>query len=211
MMPARYMRMRVSEIFWSVQGEGCRCGQPSIFLRLAGCSMSCPYCDTKESWSEGQEMAIADIATDIDNLKKRYPDSVLIISGGEPLEQDLTDLTGKLKERNYTIAVETNGLHFQELPVDWWTVSPKEKSGYFIHEQLRGIVDEIKLVVTPDLNVEKIRQIRERRPDCPIFLQPNFFDRNKYQRTFSLFRQCQQAAIPHLRLGLQLHRIYAIK
>lgn len=205
------MRVRISDIFWSVQGEGLNSGMPSIFLRLAGCSEHCPYCDTKESWETGKEMPADKLIFAVDQFKREYPDSMVVITGGEPLEQDLRILVFGLNKKGYKIAIETNGLHFQDLAIDWWTVSPKENNHYFIHEKLRPRLNEIKLVVTPSLTLDVIQKIRRVRDDLPIFLQPDFFDQYKYQSTFSLFQQCQQQGIPHLRLGLQLHKVYTIK
>ena len=128
--------MKIKEIFWSLQGEGLRIGFPSVFLRMAGCNLKCPFCDTKGSWENGRDMAIHKIIKDIDKYRKKYPQSQVVITGGEPLEQDLSPLVDVLKKKNYFISIETNGLHFQELAIDWWTVSPKDVADYFIHQEL---------------------------------------------------------------------------
>ena len=80
---------KINEIFWSAQGEGLNLGISSIFIRMAGCSLRCPYCDTRGAWLAGSEMSAAGIAAAVDELQAATPGARLVISGGEPLEQDL--------------------------------------------------------------------------------------------------------------------------
>jgi len=208
--------LKINEIFWSFQGEGLRVGVPSIFLRLAGCSVQCPYCDTKDSWKSDAgavlSMSIEEILPVIEKHKKKYPQSQVVITGGEPLEQDLSGITAALKKKNNFLSLETNGLHFQDLPVDWWTVSPKDVTGYFIHRELLKKINEIKLVVDKNLAVEVIKRTRSLVPvSVPIFLQPEANDKDRYINTFSLFRQCQEEKLENTRCGIQLHKIYEVK
>ena len=65
--------LKINEIFWSFQGEGVKIGFPSIFIRLAGCQLRCPYCDTKESWEDenAQSMKVEGILAKVENYKKR--------------------------------------------------------------------------------------------------------------------------------------------
>ena len=71
------------EIFYSLQGEGTRCGTPAVFLRLAGCNLACKWCDTKHSWGNGILCSVRDIAAHI----RDYECGALVITGGEPLLQ----------------------------------------------------------------------------------------------------------------------------
>lgn len=204
--------LKIKEIFWSFQGEGLRLGYPSIFLRLSGCSLRCPFCDTREAWDNGYFQSLAEIVDQIDHLSREYSRSQVVITGGEPLEQDLSALVPALKARNYFICLETNGTCFQELAIDWWTVSPKEGNEYHIHEGLYSRIAEIKLVVTRGLDVEIIKGLRERVGEgVPIFLQPESGDKEGYQRIFQLFSECQRSGLPHIRCGLQLHKLYKVK
>ena len=150
----------VSEIFWSFQGEGQRAGFPSIFLRLAGCSTRCNYCDTKYAWEKGKKESTENILLNIDQAKKKYPESQVVITGGEPLEQDLSVITNRLKGKKYTVAIETNGMYYQNLDINWWTVSPKDKNNFFVHHQLIEKINEVKLIVNGNLNIEVIKKIR---------------------------------------------------
>ncbi len=113
--------MRVNEIFYSIQGEGTHTGTPAVFLRLAGCNLQCPFCDTDhEDFTEMTEEEI---------VKKvsRYPARNVVITGGEPTLHLTASLLRSLHDAGFTIHLETNGT--QPLPygaqVDWITCSPK--------------------------------------------------------------------------------------
>jgi organic radical activating enzyme len=202
--------LKINEIFWSFQGEGLRAGLPSIFLRLAGCQLRCEYCDTKEAWEAGRWMPVSEILLEIDKQRKKYPASQVVITGGEPLEQDLEDIVEALTEKEFFIAIETNGVEFADLPIDWWTVSPKDAADYTIHKDLQRRIDEVKLIVNKNLTVEVIKKIREIGDYFPIFLQPNSKDNYRYENTFYLFEQCQLEGIRDVRPGIQLHKVYSV-
>lgn len=206
--------LKINEIFWSFQGEGLRVGVPSVFLRFAGCSIQCPYCDTKISWKSdaGTSLSVEEIISEIEKYKKKYPQSQVVITGGEPLEQDLSEITAALKKKNNFLSIETNGIHFQDLPVDWWTVSPKDVSDYFIQQDLVKRINEIKLVVNKNLTIDVIKRVRRMMPvSVPIFLQPEGNDKNRYINTFSLFKQCLEEKLENTRCGIQLHKVYEVK
>lgn len=203
--------LEINEIFWSFQGEGARTGVPSIFLRLSGCSLRCVYCDTQYAWEEGRFMEMQDIIAQIDGHKKRYPRSQVVITGGEPLEQDLSLLVERLHDKDFFTAIETNGSLFQDLAVDWWTVSPKDGNDYHIDERLFQKINEVKLIVNKSLTLQVIESIRRIRQDFPIFLQPDWTDNDRFGSTFRLFQQCQERGIKDIHPGLQLHKIYNVK
>lgn len=200
---------KISEIFWSAQGEGVHGGRPAIFVRLSGCALRCPYCDTRDAWGGGLDMSPREIAAAVAGLQAAAPRSRVVITGGEPLEQDLRGLVAALKRRRCFVAVETNGLHFQDLPFDWWTVSPKDAAAYRVHPRLWEKAGEFKLLVTPALDLELVKKIRERTM-APVVLQPERHDRERYRRTFAFFKACARAGLPDVRLGLQLHTVYRI-
>ncbi len=178
---------KINDIFWSAQGEGLNSGSSSIFIRLAGCSLRCPYCDTRGAWNGGREMAPLQIAAAVDELQAVTPGARLVITGGEPLEQDLKELLKVLRRRRYFVAVETNGLHFQDLPFDWWTVSPKDVAAYRVHPRLWPRLGEIKLLVTAALDLDVLAAIRQ-KTSAPIILQPEHGRRGKYRHAFDFFR-----------------------
>ena len=84
---------KVSEIFYSIQGEGRHTGMPAVFLRMAGCSMGCDWCDTKYAFGAGQEMNNLQVLVEL----AKFPCKTVIITGGEPAEQDLPTLISLLK------------------------------------------------------------------------------------------------------------------
>ncbi len=203
--------IKINEIFWSAQGEGVRKGISSIFVRLAGCSLGCTYCDSKSAWHTGDYFTTEKIISMIEQFEKSYPQSQVVITGGEPLEQQIEELVSLLKEKGLFVAIETNGNHFKDIPIDWWTVSPKDVSDFRIDDKLRMKISEIKLVVNDNLNFEVIRSISGKNINTPIFLQPQFPDPDRFEVTFKLFEKCIRGGFSNVRLGVQMHRSFNIK
>jgi 7-carboxy-7-deazaguanine synthase len=117
--------MRISEIFYSLQGEGRLAGVPSTFVRLAGCPLRCRWCDTKYAWDEesGQEMDIEEIAKSVLDLAAKH----VVITGGEPMVNgELADLVNRLKSEAGHITIETAGIgYIANMPCDLMSISPK--------------------------------------------------------------------------------------
>jgi len=98
--------MRVTEIFFSIQGESSHAGKPCIFVRLTGCSLRCGYCDTKYSYAGGREMTMDEVLSSVGS----YPARLVELTGGEPLEQaEAYPLMDSLLDRGYTVMLETGG------------------------------------------------------------------------------------------------------
>ena len=114
------------EIFYSLQGEGTRCGIPAVFLRLAGCNLACKWCDTKHSWGNGILCSTRDVAAHIED----YHCASLVITGGEPLMQQapLEKLLSLLPDSLH-VEVETNGTLVPTPAltrrINQWNISPK--------------------------------------------------------------------------------------
>ncbi len=105
-----YTTLQITECFTSIQGEGIHQGVPSHFIRLHGCSMKCPWCDSKYSWNEYTTYTYNDILELFELLKKSYWNVTnLVITGGEPFEQDIRALIILAKSLGWTVEVETNG------------------------------------------------------------------------------------------------------
>ena len=105
--------LRVSELFYSLQGESTWAGLPCLFIRLAGCNLRCSYCDARYTWEEAavEPMAIADILA----WTAQYPGGMVEITGGEPLSQDgVYPLIQALLTADRQVLLETNG----SLPLD---------------------------------------------------------------------------------------------
>jgi len=119
--------LKVSETFASVQGEGSLVGSASFFIRLDGCPLRCAWCDTPYALAgdAGRTMSIDDLA----ELARDY--RRVVITGGEPLAQDIEPLVDRLTPRHH-VTVETSGAIFADLPkVSLFSLSPKVgSSGY---------------------------------------------------------------------------------
>lgn len=97
------MKLNVKEIFYSLQGEGGRTGEASIFIRLTKCNLSCDFCDT--DFANGQDMEVGEI---LDAIKK-YPCKWIIWTGGEPTIQLNNEILKYFRDEGYKQAIETNG------------------------------------------------------------------------------------------------------
>jgi 7-carboxy-7-deazaguanine synthase len=98
--------MRVTEIFFSIQGEGTRAGLPCVFVRFTGCDLRCVYCDTAYAFHGGAEMTEAAILEEVE----RHPGAPVLLTGGEPmLQRGLPALARALLARGREVLVETHG------------------------------------------------------------------------------------------------------
>jgi 7-carboxy-7-deazaguanine synthase len=103
--------MRVTEIYFSIQGEGTQAGRPCVLVRFTGCDLRCGYCDTAYAFQGGREMSPSEILRAVADHPCRY----VLLTGGEPmLQKDLPELASQLVARGYQVAVETHG----QLPTD---------------------------------------------------------------------------------------------
>ena len=146
--------MKINSIYPAIQGEGWLTGIPMILIRTQGCSVRCPFCDTKETWDpdKGQDWHVEQIITRVWNLQ--MGEHWALITGGEPLEQkwDTFRLAAALRDKGFSVCLETSGT----VPLD----SSIEPTHYFQHivvSPKTGVniasldwADEIKFVVGPD-------------------------------------------------------------
>jgi 7-carboxy-7-deazaguanine synthase len=103
---AQAARLRVNEIFYSLQGEARTVGLPTVFIRLTGCPLRCGYCDTAYAFHEGGWMTTADILTQVAGYQPHY----VTVTGGEPLAQrPCTELLAQLCDAGYEVSLETSG------------------------------------------------------------------------------------------------------
>jgi len=192
--------------FWSLQGEGLRTGEPTIFIRLAGCnadnSFWCwSWCDTKFARNpEGiGEFRIQEILGLIASLPRS---EWICLTGGEPLCQDLLPLLEALKKVDYKIQIETNGTIYQsKLPVDHWTLSPKNQK---VNPFFWAVAKECKFVISTKEDLKKAEI-----PDYfwgQVFLQPE----NNNPKSIELCLEALKEQ-PEWRLSLQIHKILGIK
>lgn len=203
--------LKVAEIFSSIQGEGLRQGEPTLFVRLSGCNLECSFCDTKYAWRKGKDCSTAQILEEIKRQRRRFPAEWVCLTGGEPLLQDVTDLVHKLKEGKFQIQVETNATIFSPLPVDWYSISPKPEK-YFFRPEYRKKAKEVKLVVIKGLDLNTVQRIRQEFPEkTPLLLQPQSNRKWSQDLGMRLLKQALKAGIKNIRLSIQLHKIYGLR
>lgn len=116
--------MRISEIFYSIQGEGRLAGTPSLFIRTSGCNLRCVWCDTPyTSWRpDGSSWPLAKVLHRVD----QHPAKHVVITGGEPLlAPEIIDLTAALRQKGKHLTIETAGTVFKAVHCDLLSLSPK--------------------------------------------------------------------------------------
>ncbi len=211
----------VNEVFWSLQGEGFFTGRPAVFIRLQGCYVGCPYCDTRYAqtidstlqYPQSAELFHKKQNTSLyftiesnwlaEEIAKRSKHKTLaIITGGEPCRQDLTDLTQDLSKRGFYVQIETSGteaIHCYEST--WITLSPKAKPVLPVNWQK---ANEIKLPVRNTQDIARYEQELSKVPREKISLQPVSCDP---QATALCVQVCQER---NWRLSLQIHKYIGI-
>jgi 7-carboxy-7-deazaguanine synthase len=116
--------VKISEIFYSIQGEGSLVGVPSVFIRTSGCNLRCVWCDTPyTSWSpEGEERTVEQIVQDIEPFAASHA----VVTGGEPMiAPEIAALTSRLREMGLHITIETAGTVYHPVSCDLMSISPK--------------------------------------------------------------------------------------
>lgn len=197
------MKLLIREVFVSIQGEGPFSGEPAIFIRLAGCNLQCPFCDTdhESQVTEWDQMALADHVFGI--IENKYPNiNLVVITGGEPFLQDFGELVVWLGCRHgIQIQIETNGtidpvwdFPFHEVTI---VVSPKQGASVKIRR-----MDALKILVQEGDEVEPGNVV-------DTYLQPlDTKDpvQNKKNMDWAV-KLCMETAY---KLSLQLHKILSI-
>jgi 7-carboxy-7-deazaguanine synthase len=156
--------MKISEIFYSIQGEGKRSGVPSVFVRASGCNLRCTWCDTPyASWNpEGHDWPVDQIEAEVEKFSCRD----VVLTGGEPMIMpDIAELCARLKAANHLITIETAATVFEPVAMDLASLSPKlsnstptqRESGRFAaaHDRQR-------------LNLPVIQQFIDHAPDFQL-------------------------------------------
>ena len=193
----------IVETFHSIQGEGQWLGISAFFIRLAGCDVGCPWCDTKISWraKHHPQMAIADLVAQVQAAQPR----IIVITGGEPLMHDLQPLTNGLKSLGIRIHLETSGSHPFTGEFDWVTLSPKP-----FKQPLPNIyerVSELKVIIDQPADFDWAEaEATKLNPNIPKYLQPQWENPASQGLIFEYI-----LAHPTWRLGLQTHKFLGVQ
>jgi 7-carboxy-7-deazaguanine synthase len=144
--------LRINEIFYSIQGEGSRSGDPCVFIRLTGCGLRCTYCDTEYAFYEGEDRSLENILNEI----RSFACKLIELTGGEPLEQEAVyPLMDMLCDEGYDVMIETGG-HIDIRRVDprvkrivdlKTPSSGMEKRNFYKNIEYLKNLDEIKFVI----------------------------------------------------------------
>ena len=203
-------RLRISEIFYSLQGEARTVGFPTVFVRLTGCPLRCGYCDTEYAFYGGQWLALDDILAQVRAFTPRY----VTVTGGEPLAQrPCRELLAALCTQGYAVSLETSGAldiagidPRVSIVMDLKTPgSGEEKKNLFENIAHLAAKDQIKFVISDRTDYEWSRALlSERRLSdvCEILFSPCHGQLNPTD----LAEWILQDRLP-VRMQIQLHKL----
>jgi len=202
-------RLRVTEIFFSLQGETRTVGLPTVFVRLTGCPLRCGYCDTAYAFSGGNNMTIPEILQQVASFNPRY----VTVTGGEPLAQKpCIDLLKELCDQGYEVSLETSGaLDVSAVDprvikvIDIKTPGSKESSKNYL-ENLSHLLpkDQIKFVICDRKDYEWSRDFLTQyqlEKQCEVLFSPSYQE----QPAGELADWILKDRLP-VRMQIQLHK-----
>jgi 7-carboxy-7-deazaguanine synthase len=177
---ASQVSLKISEIFFSLQGETARAGLPTVFVRLTGCPLRCVWCDTAYAFSGGQRMALPEILAEVARHAARW----VCVTGGEPLAQKAClPLLSALCDAGYSVSLETSGsldIGGVDARVSRIVDLKAPGSGEFAQNRWENLAlltpqDELKFVLKDRADYEWARAtINEHQLDaiCPLLFSP---------------------------------------
>ncbi len=173
--------MEVSEVFFSIQGEGVDIGLPTVFVRTSRCNLECNWCDTTYSWEPGKERKVTDILEEVMSHGVKR----VCISGGEPLMQadEVAELVEALEAEGCENSIETNGsIDIDVVPRGELThiimdlkcpSSGMQDRNLFTNVAKMRSDDVLKFVIAHQEDYIYAKRLMERqRPPCPVVFQP---------------------------------------
>jgi len=189
--------LQLSEIFYSMQGEGTWMGTPAVFVRLAGCNLACDFCDT--DYSTKFFASVDEVVAMVREAGGDCP--MVVLTGGEPLAQaEALDLIDALRGDGRRVHVESNGTIFTDLPGDvWLCVSPKER----VDPRMAARANEAKLIVDARVPEEHLALFADKPT---ILLQP---EGNKPSNV-AVALDYAKAHPARFRLSLQTHKFIGV-
>ena len=209
-------QLDVKHIFPTLQGEGLFTGWPSVFVRLGGCNLACSFCDT--DFEGDAPLALGEVLAQVQSLAQdgqgqRVRDLV-VITGGEPLRQNITPLCEALIADGFKVQIETNGTLFRHLPeaVDI-VCSPKNTGGgYFpLRGDLLPRISALKFIVSAqDPLYGAVPDVGQGAYPIPVYVQP--MDEYDSARNSANYALAVSLAMQYgYRLSLQTHKILGIE
>lgn len=205
------LSLDVQEIFPTLQGEGPYVGWPAVFVRLGGCNLACEFCDTEfESFSSiGLEELVSKIEQEANELRR-----LVVITGGEPMRQNIIPLCTMLVTMGFHVQIETNGTIYRELPEGVDVIcSPKVTNGKYhpIREDMLARVDAFKFIIADDDSPYRdVAEVGQSAHGTPVYVQPmDMGDKEKNARNTA--RAAELAQSQGYRLSLQMHKILGIR
>ena len=203
-------RLRITEIFYSLQGEARTVGVPTVFVRLTGCPLRCGYCDTEYAFHDGEWLGFDEVLARVEEYAPRY----VCVTGGEPLAQrPCHELLQALCNRGYQVSLETGGALdiagidprvsiVMDLKTPGSGEVDKNLYGNIAHLQAK---DQVKFVICNRADYEWSRdKVREHRLDhvCEILFSPSY----EQQDARELAEWILADRLP-VRLQIQLHKV----
>lgn len=200
----------VKSIFPTLQGEGPYVGIPSIFVRLGGCNLACNFCDTM--FEEFETMKAEDVAARVAELAADLV-KLVVITGGEPMRQNIALLCEMLVAKGFVVQVETNGTLYRELHKDVEIVcSPKNANGqyYPLRPDLLARLSAIKFLISEsNENYGYVPDVGQKEYDIPVYVQPmDEEDDAKNTANYEFANKLAEAG--GYQLSLQMHKIWGI-
>jgi 7-carboxy-7-deazaguanine synthase len=193
----------IVETFHSVQGEGYWTGVNAFFIRLGGCDVHCPWCDTKHSWNAQRHPLKS--THELASAANVVNPAIVVITGGEPLMHDLYPLTTELQNADMQVHLETSGAHPFSGNFDWVTFSPKQFKAP--HGSIYSYAKELKVVVTNKYDLRWAEQQAALLPKTALrYLQPEW---NSPQSQDLIFNYVLQH--PQWRISLQTHKLLKVQ
>lgn len=193
------MNLSINEIFYSLQGEGGRTGEASIFIRLSRCNLACSFCDT--DFEEGKSMTLPEILSEIE----QYPCRWIIWTGGEPTLQLNEEAVTFFKQKGYKQAIETNGTRKVPAGIDYITCSPKRN-----FEQTKELIPEVDELRFPVAKGDSLPDISVLPKTNRYLLSPIF---DEHQIVKENVAYCVELVLknPRWALSLQTHKLIGIQ
>lgn len=201
--------LRITEIFYSLQGESNTVGLPTVFVRLTGCPLRCVYCDTTYAFTGGVRREIADIIEEV----TQYGTPYVTVTGGEPLAQaPCLDLMNGLLDAGFTVSLETSGA-LDVAPVDSRVIKVMDlktpASGEMSKNLLSNLdyltpIDQVKFVIADDTDYEWSKAIMDQY-SLPERCEVLFSTMIGYQEPTWLADKILQDRLP-VRFQIQLHK-----